>query len=61
MAEDIDTKHIDWMTLLVSSLEDPLGSAVTLSDLLSTNETLLKTYVTDELMDNFARMIIDVG
>jgi len=68
VADDIDEQNNgvllvieDWIKILVGCLEDPLGSAVTLSDLLSTNESLLRTYVSDALMDDFARMILDVG
>lgn len=50
-----------WIVNLTQTLEDPLGSAVTLSELLSTNEELLHTFVTDELVNNFASMIEAMG
>ena len=50
-----------WIVTLTECLEDPLGSAVTLSELLSTNEELLHTFVTEELIDNFASMIETMG
>ena len=45
----------------MEQLEDPLGAAVTLSNLLSTNEDLLRKFVSPDLIRDFARMISDLG
>lgn len=50
-----------WMELLKLQLEDPLGSAVSLSKLLSANGTLLRTYATPSMVQEFARMIRELG
>ena len=51
----------NWMTVIMDQLEDPLGAAVTLSNLLSTNEDLLRKFVSPDLIRDFARMISDLG
>lgn len=49
------------MELLKLQLEDPLGSAVSLSKLLSSNGVLLRTYATPSMVHEFARMIRELG
>lgn len=58
--EIVDKKKYEpesWITNLMKKLEDPLGAAVTLSELLSTNEYLLTTFVNEPLVEEFARMV----
>ena len=40
-----------YIRTLISQIEDPLGAAVTLSELLSTNEKLIRTFVDDDLLE----------
>ena len=55
------TRHALHPAVIMEQLEDPLGAAVTLSNLLSTNEDLLRRFVSPELVGDFARMIRDLG
>eukprot|EP00615_Pteridomonas_danica_P005853 CAMPEP_0114339576 /NCGR_PEP_ID=MMETSP0101-20121206/7817_1 /TAXON_ID=38822 ORGANISM="Pteridomonas danica, Strain PT" /NCGR_SAMPLE_ID=MMETSP0101 /ASSEMBLY_ACC=CAM_ASM_000211 /LENGTH=2941 /DNA_ID=CAMNT_0001472581 /DNA_START=113 /DNA_END=8938 /DNA_ORIENTATION=+ len=50
-----------WMDTILEQLEDPLGPAVTLAKLLSSNEGLLKKYATPKLVSRFADMVRLLG
>jgi hypothetical protein len=50
-----------WMDTILEQLEDPLGPAVTLAKLLSSNEGLLKKYATPKLVTRFADMVKLLG
>ena len=50
-------ERLSWITALIERIEQPLGAAVTLSELLSTNELLLRRFVNDALLNDFARQI----
>ena len=54
-------ERLSWITALIERIEQPLGAAVTLSELLSTNELLLRRFVNDALLNDFARQITSVG
>jgi len=59
--ETADAYPKTWMDLVKLQLEDPLGSAVSLSKLLSSNGSLLRTYATPDMVHEFARMIRQLG
>ena len=50
-----------WMDVLLEQLEAPVGPAVTLSELLTTNEALQRECVTPPLVEKFASMIVELG
>lgn len=50
-----------WMSIILQQLEDPLGSAVTLSKLLSSNESLMTKFANPTLIDRFLEMIRELG
>jgi hypothetical protein len=50
-----------WMDTVLEQLEAPLGSAVTLSKLLSANEALLHKYATPKLVLRFSEMVQLLG
>jgi len=52
---------VNWMTIIMQQLDDALGAAVTLSNVLSTNEDLLRKFVSPELIGDFTRMIRELG
>ena len=51
----------DNVRILMSMTSDPLGAAVTLSELVSANTTLLNQFVDDKLLSDFAMMIEQLG
>ena len=50
-----------WMEVILEQLEDPLGTAVTLSKLLSASRVMLAKYATPKLVGRFAEMIRLLG
>jgi hypothetical protein len=50
-----------FMDNMMSQLEDPLGSAVTLSQLLNSSSDLMERYASKDLVDKFADMIYRLG
>jgi hypothetical protein len=50
-----------WMTTILEQLEDPLGSAVTLSKLLSSNAEMMRRYAVPNLVKRFLDMIGQLG
>jgi hypothetical protein len=50
-----------WIEIIKLQLEDPLGSAVSLSKLLSSNGQLLEEHATPPMVLEFARMIRELG
>ncbi len=50
-----------WMDNLLFTLDDPLGSAVTLAKLLSSSPDLMARYATPELVERFADMVRRLG
>ena len=53
--------HPSWMDTVVLHLEDPLGSAVTLSSLLTNNAQLMTTHARPPLVERFLAMIQHQG
>jgi hypothetical protein len=50
-----------WIEIIKLQLEDPLGSAVSLAKLLSSNKKLLEDHATPSMVSAFARMIRELG
>jgi hypothetical protein len=50
-----------WMQTILEQLEDPLGSAVTLSKLLSSNHNMMLRYAKPDLVNRFLLMIRNLG
>lgn len=49
------------MEILLGHVKDPLGSGVTLTQLLSQNEQLMAEYATESLAEDFVSMIRTIG
>ena len=52
---------VPWMDTVLAQLEDPLGSAVTLSKLLSANDYLMQKYANASLVLRFVDMVRSLG
>ena len=59
--ENATLKEELWMNIIIAQLQDAMGPAVTLAKLLSSNEKLLTTYATPNLVLRFAEMIQLLG
>ena len=59
--EDGSNAPVPWMTTLLSQQSDDLGSAITLSELLSNNADLMNKYADHALVKRFVDMVSAVG